>query len=232
MAAVAACVFDAYGTLLDVGSAVRRHADRIGQAAERLSDVWRAKQLEYTWTQTLMQRHVDFWTLTARALDYALSVTELEESGVRSLVLEAYLQLDAYPEVEETLAALRETGYRLAVLSNGTPRMLEVGLASARLASWLDDVISTDEIQLYKPAPEVYRLAAERLAVAVEEISFQSANSWDVAGARAAGLQAVWINRAGTPDEYGLRAHTPEVTTLAALPALVARMGRSEPANG
>jgi 2-haloacid dehalogenase len=232
MGAVAACVFDAYGTLLDVGSAVRRHADHIGLAAERLSDAWRTKQLEYTWTQTLMQRHVDFWTLTAQALDYALRATELEDSGVRSLLLEAYLELDAYPDVEETLAALREAGYRLAVLSNGTPRMLEAGLASAHLRSLLDEVISTAEIELYKPAPEVYRLAAERLAVAAEEICFHSANPWDVAGAQTAGLQAVWINRAGTPEEYGLRPHTPELTTLAALPALVARRGRSDRASG
>jgi 2-haloacid dehalogenase len=192
--------FDLYGTLLDVDSAVRRLVPSGGE----LSRIWRTKQLEYSWTRTLMRRYADFDTLTAEALDYALAATG-NDAGLRPRLLEAYRRLEPFSEVGESLRRLRSRGVRIAVVSNGTHPMLAEALASARLDVLVDEVVSVDELGAYKPAPEVYLHAAERLEVAAGELRFHSSNPWDVAGARAAGLEAVWINRRGGPDEYALR---------------------------
>jgi 2-haloacid dehalogenase len=212
-----AFVFDAYGTLFDVHAAVRRHAAAIGPEAPALSDLWRAKQLEYTWVRSLMRTHRDFWEITRDALDYALDRFPAVDRGVREPLLRAYRTLDAYPEVPGLLTALKRTGARLAILSNGTRDMLAAAVASAGIADRFDAVLSVDEVGVFKTDPRVYRLAVDRLQVSPGEVSFQSSNRWDVAGASAFGFHAVWVNRAGLPDEYPDLPAAAVVTTLADL---------------
>ncbi|SHO66193.1 2-haloacid dehalogenase [Pseudoxanthobacter soli DSM 19599] len=195
-------VFDAYGTLFDVHAAVRRHAHAVGPAADRLSDLWRRKQLEYSWIRTLMGRYRDFWQLTEDALDFALAAVPDADPAARDRLLDAYRTLDVYPEVYRVLTALKAGGARLAILSNGSPAMLAAAVDNARLGDALDEVISLDEIRAYKTAPAAYDLVATRFRVYPEAVSFQSSNRWDIAGATAFGFRTVWINRTGQPDEY------------------------------
>ena len=221
-AAIKLCAFDAYGTLFDVHSAVRRHASAIGPAADELSRLWRAKQLEYTWVRSLMRRHADFQACTAAALDYAMASHGLQDTGLRQALLDAYLALDAYPEVPGVLAALRRAGMKTAILSNGTPAMLQGAIVSAKLAGLFDACLSVEGCGIYKPDPSVYRLVTDRFGLGPAEVSFLSSNAWDIAGARAFGFHTAWINRTGQPDEYGLRGAVAELGSLAALPALLA----------
>ncbi len=202
MASHAVYVFDAYGTLFDVHSAVARLRDRLGPDAERLSELWRIKQMEYSWVRSLMHRHRDFWRLTEDALDYALATVGGIDPALRGPLLDAYRALEAYPEVPAVLAALKEKGARLAILSNGSPEMLAAATRSAGLDHLLDAVVSVEEAGIFKPDPRVYRLALDRFAVAPGDISFQSSNAWDAAGASAFGFSVVWINRKGQPREY------------------------------
>jgi 2-haloacid dehalogenase len=196
-------VFDAYGTLFDVHSAVARHRDRIGPGAERLSELWRVKQLEYSWVRSLAGAPFrDFADLTAAALDIALSRIHLADPALREELLAAYEALDAYPEVAEVLRRLRAAGKRLAILSNGSPAMLERATASAGLAGLFDAVLSVSAVERFKTAPEAYDLAVRTFGVVPAAISYQSSNCWDIAGARLAGFRTVWVNRAGAPDEY------------------------------
>ncbi len=195
-------VFDAYGTLFDVHAAVSRHADLCGPNAAQLSQVWRAKQLEYSWMHALMERYRDFWTLTGEALDFALAQVGGAKPGAREALLAAYETLDAYPEVANVLKTLKAGGARLAILSNGTPAMLASAVASAGIGALLDDVFSVDALQTYKTRPEVYNLVCAHYGVAPDEIRFQSSNRWDVAGATAFGFRCNWINRTGQVDEY------------------------------
>jgi 2-haloacid dehalogenase len=195
-------VFDAYGTLFDVHSAVARHRDAVGPKADVLSETWRAKQLEYAWTRTLMGRYRDFWTLTEEALDAAAAKAGGLAPELRILLLDAYLELAAYPEVAGVLSALKARGAKTAVLSNGSPDMLEAAIASAGLGPLLDAALSVDALRLFKTDPRAYALVSERFGAARNEVSFQSSNRWDVAGATAFGFRTVWINRAAAPDEY------------------------------
>jgi len=195
-------VFDAYGTLFDVHAAVRRHSGGIGADAQLLSDIWRQKQLEYSWVRALMGRYEDFWTLTEQALDFALRKVPSVDAGLRDRLLEAYRSLDCYPEIPKVLTALRDRGARLAILSNGSPSMLETAAASAGIADLLEEIVSVDEIRTYKTAEAVYELVADRFRVFPEAVSFQSSNRWDIAGASAYGFRTVWINRSDQPDEY------------------------------
>lgn len=215
-----AWVFDAYGTLFDVHSAVRRYAAQVGAEADALSRLWRFKQLEYTWTSSLSRRHRDFWECTSAALDFALSTYGVSSAALREALLRAYLDLEAYPDVRPTLQKLKDSGKRVAVLSNGTPQMLASAVQSAGLGDVVDACLSVEDVGIYKPDASVYRLAVERLGTAAPEISFQSSNAWDVAGARTFGLRAVWVNRTGQPNEYGLRGTTPEVRSLGEIRAL------------
>jgi 2-haloacid dehalogenase len=194
--------FDAYGTLFDVHAAVRRHAVAVGPDAAVVSDMWRTKQLEYTWVRSLMGRHRDFADVTADALDYVLARFPKVDRKLREPLLEAYRTLDAYPEVPGVLAELKRAGARLAILSNGTPDMLAAAVASAGIGAYLDTVISVEDVGAYKTDPRVYQLVVDRLQAAPADVSFQSSNRWDVAGAVAFGFRAVWVNRAKAPDEY------------------------------
>jgi 2-haloacid dehalogenase len=220
MPGIEACVFDAYGTLFDVHSAVARLGARVGERADALSQLWRGKQLEYTWLRALMGRHADFWQVTGDALDYALARTGVDAT-LREPLLQAYRALDAYPEVPDTLRRLRAGGLKTAILSNGEPRMLGAAARSARIAELLDAILSVEEVGVFKPHPKVYQLALDRLGVRPDQIAFQSSNAWDVSGAAAFGLRAVWINRHGMPPERlpGVAEH--ELRDLSGLPVLL-----------
>jgi len=221
MAGIRACVFDAYGTLFDVHSAVGRLRARIGGEADALSQLWRTKQLEYTWLRALMGRHADFWQVTCDALDYALARHEIDPEAIREPLLQAYLTLDSYPEVPAMLERLQAAGFKRAILSNGEPRMLQAGAQSAGIAELLDAVLSVEEVGVFKPDPRVYQLAVDRLGVAPQAIAFQSSNAWDVHGAATFGLRPVWINRHGAPPERLPGAAEHELRDLAGLPDLL-----------
>ncbi|WP_394825346.1 haloacid dehalogenase type II [Pendulispora albinea] len=220
MTRVKAYVFDAYGTVFDIHSAVRAHAPRLGDHADAISRLWRAKQLEYTWVRSLMRQHADFEAVTAASLDFAMASFGLADRALRAALLDAYRVLEAYPEVPGVLRALRRAGIPTAILSNGSPAMLERVVASAGLEGLFDALISVEEVGIYKPDPRVYQLAVDRLGVAAGDIGFHSSNAWDVAGARAFGLRVVWVNRTGQPDEYGLSSAKVEVRSLSELPEL------------
>jgi 2-haloacid dehalogenase len=196
-------VFDAYGTLFDVHAAIARHRAAAGPDADRLSEMWRAKQLEYTWTLTLAGRYRDFWALTGEALDFALARVPSVDRALREKLLDAYLVLDAFPDARACLHELKQRGIATAILSNGSPRMLAAAVTAARLDGMLDAILSVDANRAYKPRPEVYRLVTDRFAVAPGEVTFVSSNRWDVMGALAFGFRAIWVNRMGAPDEYG-----------------------------
>jgi 2-haloacid dehalogenase len=198
-----AFVFDAYGTLFDVHSAVSRLGGEIGADAQRFSELWRTKQLEYSWVRTLMSAYRDFWQLTEDALDFALAKFPAVDRGLRRELLGAYRTLEPFPEVAGVLGALRETGARLAILSNGSPDMLAAAVSSAKLTGLLDEVFSIDAIRTYKTHPDTYRLVADAWGIEPRRVSFQSSNRWDIAGAARFGFDTVWVNRTGQPDEYG-----------------------------
>ncbi|MBU6248889.1 MAG: haloacid dehalogenase type II [Xanthomonadaceae bacterium] len=195
-------VFDAYGTLFDVHSAVARLGDAIGPAAAQVSALWRQKQLEYSWTHALMGQYVDFWQLTQAALDFALARVGQDDPRLRAQLLDAYRTLDAYPEVPHVLDAYRHAGLRVAVFSNATPIMLDQALNAARLRDRVDAVFSVHPLGRYKPDPRVYHAAAEAFGVVAAAIAFHSSNAWDAAGAAACGWASCWINRGDMPAEY------------------------------
>lgn len=215
-----AFVFDAYGTLFDVHAAIARHRAEAGPEAERFSEIWRTKQLEYTWTMTLAGRYVDFWTLTERALDYAFARFPSVNRALRSKLLDAYLKLDPFPDASSALAELKSGGRRLAILSNGSPRMLAAAAKASGIGELLDAVFSVAAVHAYKPRPEVYGLVTDGLNLAAHEVAFVSSNRWDIMGAAAFGFRAIWVNRAGMPDEYGEHAPVQVVASLSGLPAL------------
>jgi 2-haloacid dehalogenase len=197
-----AFVFDAYGTIFDVHSAVRLHAEAIGPDAARLSEVWRAKQLEYSWVLSLAERYERFSALTEKALDYALALYPAVDKSVKPLLLDAYRILAAYPDVRPALEALRARGLATAILSNGDPEMLDAAVSSAGLRSLVDPVLSVDGAKTFKTSPSAYRFALSKLLLGTHEIVFVSSNRWDVAGAKNAGFKPIWVNRAGNPNEY------------------------------
>ena len=197
-----AVIFVAFGTLFDVHSAVARHSGQVGPEAARLSEIWRAKQLEYSWVLSLAERYETFWSLTEQALDYAIARCPTVDLSIRPLLLDSYRSLDAYGDVKLALAALRKAGLRTGVLSNGDHAMLSTAVNSAGLASDLDVVLSVDAAKVFKTSPDAYHLALDALVLNADEIVFVSANRWDVAGAAAFGLIPIWVNRFNMPDEY------------------------------
>jgi 2-haloacid dehalogenase len=213
-------VFDAYGTLFDVHSAAGRHAAAIGPRWEALSQIWRTKHLEYTWIHAATGRPATFWTLAARSLDYAAAVNGGLSDGLKADLLSAYRTLGAYPEVGIVLSALKARGATTSILTNGDPDMIADAVAAAGIAPLLDHVMTVSEAGIFKPHAAVYRLACDRLECAPEEISFQSSNRWDVAGAAAFGFRTVWINRANAPDEYPDLPASHVLGSLSALPEL------------
>jgi 2-haloacid dehalogenase len=216
----AALVFDAYGTLFDVHSVTATAESIWPGKGPALSQLWRTKQLEYTWLRSLMGRYEDFSHITESALHYACAALKLAlEDAQRAQLLKGYLHLATFPEVGEALGRLR--GIRLAILSNGSPAMLEPVVFNSGLHGLITDVLSVDEVKIFKPDPRVYRIAVDRLGVPAKAIGFVSSNCWDAVGARAFGFRTFWINRAGAPvDEMGVRPDH-ELRSLAELPQLI-----------
>lgn len=198
---VEACVFDAYGTLLDLASAIAPHERGLGGEGPALLALWRAKQLEYTWLRTVMGRHADFDAVTRDALAYAVEALGIGDRLLEQALLDSFRTLQAHAEAVPLLEGLRRRGIRTAVLSNGTQSTLDVALARAGLAPLFDAVLSVDRVQCYKPDPRVYALATAVLAVPADRTLFVSQHGWDVAGAASAGFRTVWINRTGAPLE-------------------------------
>jgi 2-haloacid dehalogenase len=214
-------VFDAYGTLFDFNTAVAKHRDELGDKADQLSALWRAKQLEYTWLRSLMRVYSDFWQVTGEGLDYALATLGLERPGLKDKLMNAYLELGVYPEVPAMLKALKAAGMKTAILSNGEPGMLEAAVRNSRLTELINAVLSVDSVGIYKPHPSVYRLAVDRLGVPARRICFQSSNAWDAAGAAQFGFRVAWINRFGQKPERLPAKPDAELSSLAELPALL-----------
>ena len=198
------CVFDAYGTLFDTGAAARRLAAEPGReafaaAAERIAARWRDKQLQYTWLRAVAGRHADFRRVTEDALDWALEAEGLADDALRADLMALYDRLGAYPEAEVALAALRLRGLATAILSNGTPGMLEAAVSSAGLGAHLDAVLSVEAVGVFKPHSSVYDLVGRRFGTRPEEVLFVSANGWDAAAGAAYGFRTVWVNRRAEP---------------------------------
>jgi 2-haloacid dehalogenase len=213
-------VFDAYGTLLNVHAAIARHPAAAEPEAERFSEIWRAKQLEYAWMLSAAGHYVDFWTLTERALDYAFARVPSADTALRAALLDAYFKLDTFPDARAALSELSAKGMKTAILSNGNPRMLDGAVTAAGIGSDLDAVLSVDTIRIYKPQPQVYAMVTEKFGVAPWDVTFVSSNRWDVMGAAAFGFRCVWVNRANMPEEYPEFAPVTVVRELSALPTL------------
>ncbi len=218
---IGACVFDAYGTLFDVASAAAQCKDDLGDKWEQLSDIWRMKQLNYTWLRSLMGEYRDFWQITSDALDFAMDELSIEDNALRGKLMNLYGTLEAYPEVSAMLKSVRAAGIQTAILSNGNPTMLDSAVKSAELGALFDAVISVDTLQIYKPHPSVYQLAVDGLKLPAERICFMSSNAWDVAGAANFGFRVNWVNRFGQAKERLPGKPANEIKALDELPALL-----------
>ncbi|SFS01767.1 haloacid dehalogenase type II [Yoonia litorea] len=206
-------VFDAYGTLFDVNAAAEAAAAEPDHAAlqavwPKLAFDWRRKQLEYTWLRAVANRHCDFWTVTEDGLDWALEAQGLDDPATRERLLELYWELAAYAEVPAMLAALKASGKQTAILSNGSPAMLEAAVQSAGISEQLDAVLSVETIGVFKPHAQVYDMVQNRFGCARDEVLFVSSNGWDIAGASGYGFHTAWVNHAGDPvDRLYARPH-------------------------
>ena len=216
-----ACVFDAYGTLFDFAAAADRCRDALGEKADELNILWRAKQLQYTWLRSLMGEYVEFWQITGDALDYAMEGLGIEDAALRRKLMDLYLKLDTFPEIKDMLVRLKDGGMKTAVLSNGSSQMLKSAVEGAQLGELLNAVISVDSLRIYKPHPSVYQLAVDALDVPADRICFMSSNAWDANGAAAFGFQVVWCNRYAQKPERLPGESVHMITTLAELPALL-----------
>lgn len=222
---ITTCVFDAYGTLFDVAAAARIAAaepgrDDLAACWQMLANDWRLKQLQYTWLRAIADAHEDFWQVTQDGLDWAMENNDLEDLELRERLLQLYWELQAYSEVPEMLSALKTAGCNTAILSNGSPEMLDGAVRSAGLVELLDDVLSVESVGVFKPHKSVYDLVGKRFGCAKSEVLFVSSNGWDAAGASGYGFQTVWVNRAGEPvDRLPWRpAHT--LSDLTSIPDL------------
>jgi 2-haloacid dehalogenase len=217
-----ACVFDAYGTLFDVAAAAAHCNDDLGDKAATLSALWRTKQLEYTWLRSLMDEYVEFWQITSDGLDYALETLGLDgDAALREKLLNLYMELDCYPEIPDVLKTLNAGGLKCAILSNGSPKMLNSAIENAGISEHLFNSYSVDQLGIYKPTPKVYQMAVDDLGVSAERICFMSSNAWDASAAANFGFRVVWVNRFGQKKERlpGLPEH--EIKTLSDLPDLL-----------
>jgi 2-haloacid dehalogenase len=218
---IRACVFDAYGTLFDYASAAAGCRDVLGDKLDRLTTLWRDKQLQYTWLRAIQGCHADFQQVTGDALDFALAALGLVDTALRNRLMNLYLKLDAFPEVQQTLRQLRGGGMKTAILSNGSPMMLRAAVDSADLVGLFDAILSVEEVGVYKPHPKVYQLAVDRLGTPASAISFQSSNAWDAYAASAFGMKVVWCNRYSQMPERLPGSPDREIKSLAELPPLV-----------
>ncbi len=219
---IRACVFDAYGTLFDVASPVQKLANELGGKAAELAALWRQKQLEYTWLRSLMGVHADFWHVTGDALDYALEALKIDEAGLRDELMTLYLKLDAYPDVAAAITALKSRSKRLAILSNGSPSMLDSAVRATGLDRLFDMVLSVEDVGIYKPSRRVYRHAMQKLQIQdAPSICFVSANSWDAQAAAQFGFQVVRLARNGGQDDRIPGKVSAKIESLSELAGLV-----------
>jgi 2-haloacid dehalogenase len=218
---IKACVFDAYGTLFDVHSAVGKNRHRLGEIADQVSSLWRTKQLEYTWLRSLMGHHADFWQVTQEALDFALDMHHINDNDLNRDLMQAFLKLDCYPEVPQVLHTLKTSGYSLAILSNGTPDMLDAAVKNSGIENLVEINFSVEEVGIFKPAPRVYQIAVDRLNIKPDEILFMSSNAWDASGASAFGFKVAWVNRFGQSAERLPGRPDAEIKDLAHLPEIL-----------
>jgi len=191
---IKAIIFDAYGTLFDVNSAAEKCKNKIGEKWEPFANYWRTTQLEYTWLRSLMGRHQDFWKVTEQSLDKSMKVFQIDTS-MRDELLDLYKVLSTFPEVKETLKKLKEKNYKLAILSNGTPALLRELVSSNNLERIFDDVLSIEEVKIYKPHPNVYNIPIKKYQIEKNQFAYLSSNTWDVSAAGNFGFNAVWVNR-------------------------------------
>ena len=222
LSGIKACVFDAYGTLFDFASAARGCRDVLGDNVDRVTALWRDKQIQYTWLRAAQGRHADFWQVTGDALDFTLETLNLPDARLRDRLMSLYLALEPFPEVRDVLRQLKNAGLRTAILSNGTPHMLDAVVSAAKLDVSFDAVLSVEEVGVFKPHPKVYQLACDRLQLEPAEICFQSSNAWDAHAASAFGMRVVWCNRYGQRHERLPGSPDHEVSSLADLPGIVA----------
>lgn len=218
---IRACVFDAYGTIFDLASAAARCPDIPDEKRQALASLWRDKQLQYTWLRSLQGDYADFYQVTADALDFALETLELTHQTRRKTLLDLYLTLSAFPEVPGMLRALRKAGLVTAILSNGSPAMLDSALRSAGIHDLFDHVLSADHVKIFKTHPRVYEYCLTSLKLRADEISFQSSNAWDAYAASAFGMRVVWCNRYGQRRERLPGAPDFEIRDLSALSGLL-----------
>ncbi len=191
---IKAIIFDAYGTLFDVNSAAEKCKNKIGEKWENFANYWRTTQLEYTWLRSLMNRHKNFWSITEDSLDKSIDAFQIDKS-MRNELLNLYKILSPYPEVKETLEILKEKKYKLAILSNGTPKLLNELVKSNNLENLFDNIFSIEEVGIFKPSSKVYDIPIKKYKVSKEEIAFLSANTWDVSGGGNYGYNSIWVNR-------------------------------------
>ena len=191
---VKAIIFDAYGTLFDVNSAAEKCKDKIGEKWERFANFWRTTQLEYTWLRSLMDRHKDFWQVTEDSLDKSMKVFDIDPS-MRNELLNLYKVLSPFEEVPETLKTLKEKKFKLAILSNGTPSLLDELVKSNHLDNLFDDIFSIEQVGVYKPSSRVYDMPIKKYNINKSEVAFLSANTWDVSGGGNYGYNSIWVNR-------------------------------------
>ena len=222
---ITTCVFDAYGTLFDVTAAARHAADQPGQDQlanlwPKLAADWRSKQLQYSWLRAVTGEHVSFWQVTMDALDWAMEASNIDDPILRETLLALYWELPAYSEAPKTLALLKAAGFKTAILSNGSPDMLDGAVDFSGTREWLDDVLSVERVGIFKPARVVYDMVQAHLDTPPENVLFVSANGWDAAAAAAYGFQTAWINRAADPVDRlpGKPAHI--LSDLAGIPDL------------
>jgi 2-haloacid dehalogenase len=219
---IRACVFDAYGTLFDVHAPMRKLAPEIGERAEEVSKLWRQKQLEYSWLRSLMGAHADFWHVTGDALDYALEHFGISEPGLKDEIMALYLKLEAYPEAAAALEAVKAKGKLTAILSNGSPAMLEAAVRHAGLEKLFNMVLSVEDVGIYKPSRRVYRHAMQKLQLQdAPAVCFVSANTWDAQGAAQFGFQVLRVDRFGLKDDRIPGRPAALIKDLSELPAMV-----------
>lgn len=218
---IAACVFDAYGTLFDFNSAVAQHRDAVGPSADRLSELWRSKQLQYTWIRSLSGAYAPFRTVTRDALEHSMAALGLSDHAVADRLMDAYLALTPFPEVPAMLSALRSKGMRLGILSNGDHDMLAAAIRSAGLGDAFEAVDSAQSVGVFKTDPRVYELSLRSFAVRPERVCFLSSNCWDAHGAAHFGFRTLWINRGNAPDDRLPGAPHGVLPSLEALPGLL-----------
>ena len=189
------CIFDAYGTLFDVNAACRELSLDVGDKWQDLANLWRLRQVEYTWLRNSMNEYIDFWEITSGALDYAMEVLDIYDKKLREQLLELYLKLEAYPEVKEILQKLKDKNFRTGILSNGSKQMLDSAVKNANIEDLLDVVISVEECKIYKPSSEVYDLVEKKTEIKKDNVTFFSSNAWDMHAAANYGFKTIWVNR-------------------------------------